>query len=195
MELIRPFSVEEPEQSKFEQAFPKMIQKFIKDLPRIETSDLEKDSRCMICQHEYGLDILDTDTIEEAEEAVRLPCGHLAGRKCISTWLESDDGDSCPMCRKTFFRVAPWPHIIPDKKDWKKLKVPYFDDIYMTLYRADYTLENIGARPRGHSPPGWIVRAAGRYHEDNPSLDDFLRDHEFSENVREENPLDFASRS
>lgn len=57
-----------------------MIHDFLKELPRIETSELGNDSRCMIYQREYGLEHSDADTIEEAEEAVRLPCGHLAGR-------------------------------------------------------------------------------------------------------------------
>lgn len=181
MDHIRPFSIEGPKQNEFKQAFLKMIDDFLGKLPRIGLDELEKDSRCMICQHEYGLENSDADTIEEAEEAVRLPCGHLAGRSCISTWLQPDKGDSCPMCRKKFFVVAPWPHIIPDKKYWDKLKyfVPSFDDICLSLFRSDYTLENIGTELRGNAPPGWIVRAAGPFPSENESLYGFFRDHEF----------------
>ncbi|CAD6583669.1 MAG: hypothetical protein ASARMPRED_001468 [Alectoria sarmentosa] len=176
MEIIRPFSIEGPEQEKFEQGVRKMIDEFLEELPRIETSELAKDSQCVICQCEYGLGNSDVDTIEDVEEAVRLPCGHLGGRKCILKWLKL--GNSCPMCRKKVYLVAPWPHIIPDENYWDELKyfVPSFDDICRTLFRSDYTLENMGSGLRGRSPPGWIVRPPGCDNEDDKSLLGFFHD-------------------
>ena len=182
MEVIRPFSIEAFKQTEFEETLLKMINDFLEELPRIKTSELGNDSRCMICQQEYGLTKSDADTIIEAEEAVRLPCGHHAGQNCISIWLQPDKGgDSCPTCRRKFFVVVPWPHIVPDRKSWGELKyfVPNFDDICLSLFRSDYTLENIGTGLRGISPPGWIVRAPGRFPEKNESLRGFFRDHEF----------------
>ena len=181
MDLIRPFSIEGPQQRKFVQAYLEMIEEFLKNLPRIEASELANDSRCIICHHEYSLaNSDDATTIEEAEEAVRLPCGHRAGRKCILTWLQQNKKDSCPICRMRFFLAVPWPQLVPDERYWDELKhfIPDFYKICMTLYRSDYTLENIGANPRVQSPPGWIVRATGRYGQDSESLRGFLRDHE-----------------
>lgn len=177
MDLIRPFSIEGSEQDDFEQGFRKMIQDFVQRLPIIKADELAKDSQCMICQNEYGLGNLKNETIEEA---VHLPCGHHAGRKCLATWLQPKQGDSCPMCRKRVFQLLPWPHIIGER-DWDESKYyfPTFDDICMTIFRSDYTLPNTRPEPRSHSPPGWIVRAAGRYNEDDKSLIGFFRNHDF----------------
>lgn len=89
MDHIRPFSIEESKQDEFVQSIPKMIQDFLNELPRVETSKLAEDGWCMICHQKYGLENPDADTIEEAEEVVCFPCGHHAGRKCISTWLQT----------------------------------------------------------------------------------------------------------
>ena len=79
-----------------------------------------------------------------------------------------------------FFLAVPWPQLVPDEKYCDEMKpfIPDFEKICMTLYRSDYTLENIGAKPRVQSPLGWIMRATGRYGQDNESLRGFLRDHE-----------------
>ena len=177
MDLIRPFSIEGSEQDDFEQGFQKMIQNFVQRLPIIKADELAKDSQCMICQNEYSLGDLKNETIEEA---VHLPCGHHAGRKCLATWLQPKQGDSCPMCRKRFFQILPWPHIIGER-DWDESKYyfPTWDDICMTIFRSDYTLLNTRPEPRSHSPPGWIVRAAGRHNEDDKSLIGVFRDHDF----------------
>ena len=177
MDIIRSFSIEKSQQDDFEQGFQKMIQEFVQRLPRMEKNELAKDSQCVICQNEYRLETLNTDSVEEA---VRLPCGHHAGRKCIATWLKPKHGDSCPMCRKRFFQIVPWPQIITDK-DWDETKyyIPTFDDICMTIFRSDYNLQHIGAGPRGDPFPGWIVRAAGRSSESNKHLVCFFQDYQF----------------
>ncbi|KAF6235636.1 hypothetical protein HO173_006319 [Letharia columbiana] len=184
MDHIRPFSIEKSKQDEFVQSIPKMIQDFLNELPRVEASKLAEDGQCMICHQKYGLENPDADTIEEAEGAVCFPCGHHAGRKCISTWLQTS-GDSCPLCRKKFFLVVPWPHIIPDEKDREDLKYhpPDFEDICSSLRRSDYILENVRTGLRGRSLPGWIVRAAGNYYEYNESQGNFFRDHEFRKMV------------
>lgn len=43
------------------------------------------------------------------KEAVRLPCGHIFGSHCISTWIsgwENGDPPSCPSCRALLPRVG-----------------------------------------------------------------------------------------
>ena len=83
MDLIRPFSIEGSQQRAFVQVYLGIIEEFLKKLPRMEASELANDTRCIVCYHEYSLANPDATTIEEAEEAVRLPCGHHAGRKYI----------------------------------------------------------------------------------------------------------------
>ena len=181
MAHIRSFSVEGPEQDKFKHTFRKVIEIFLEELPSMDTCELaeDEDGRCMICQHEYRSGNRNA-RLNGAEEAVCLPCGHHAGRACTSEWLQPGNGDSCPLCRKKFFFIAPWPHVIPGENDSDNVQhsVPSFDDICMTLFRSDYALENITAEPRRCPPPGWIVRAAGRSREDVTLWRSFFDDEE-----------------
>ena len=68
---------------------------FVDRLPDISLNDLHVDSRtCLICIESYG-------RTETPENPVRLPCGHVVGRSCISRWLTTSN--SCPLCRRVLF--------------------------------------------------------------------------------------------
>lgn len=66
--------------------------RFVDQLPDITLDDLPADSRsCHICLDSYG----------SPENPIRLPCGHVVGRSCISRWLATSN--SCPLCRRVLF--------------------------------------------------------------------------------------------
>ena len=74
---------------------------FINGLPRVACADLpddEHEKRCSICLQEYMVG-------REGEVALKLPCGHLFGARCLLTFFTSQTRDtdyfrsSCPMCR------------------------------------------------------------------------------------------------
>jgi hypothetical protein len=74
---------------------------FINGLPRVSCSDLpvnKNDRTCSICLQEYMVG-------REGEVALKLPCGHLFGARCLLTFFTSQARDtdslmsSCPMCR------------------------------------------------------------------------------------------------
>ena len=75
---------------------------FLQNLPIVVVDELPEDERrCHICHDPY----LQGD---EAEEPVRLPCGHHFGQACINRWLSPDDVEpksTCPICRTSFFTV------------------------------------------------------------------------------------------
>lgn len=51
----------------------------------------------MVCKEKLGTAPLDSIP---AEEAVRLPCGHICGFACLSSWLSPNlYRNSCPYCR------------------------------------------------------------------------------------------------
>lgn len=68
--------------------------KFVDQLPGMNLKDLPKDSSCNICMDPFS-------STEDPELPVRLPCGHVIGRNCISKWLATSN--SCPLCRRVFF--------------------------------------------------------------------------------------------
>ena len=76
-------------------------QKFLDELPDVEMKDLqqneEEGATCHICT-----EVFDNGTRAGAEAAVKLPCGHVLGRKCMSRWLGTNN--SCPMCRRVLFQ-------------------------------------------------------------------------------------------
>ena len=79
---------------------------FLNQLPEVPKAELPSDT-CMICLCPYGT----TEGNEEVGEvAIRLPCNHVMGSKCISTWLSPDHemrNSTCPYCRCKFFDVYP----------------------------------------------------------------------------------------
>ncbi len=86
-----------------------MAQIFLDGLPQVTLEGLTAESKCMICLNEYGTEIEE----DSVENAVRLPCGHDVGAKCIQTWLSPDKEarNSCPACRMTFFPAQPRPYM------------------------------------------------------------------------------------
>lgn len=72
---------------------------FIDSLVSLELDDLEKgDNICAICLQLYREG-------EAQEIPLQLPCGHIFGKECLSTWLTDIGNDGahvacCPMCRK-----------------------------------------------------------------------------------------------
>ena len=65
--------------------------RFLDQLPEISTKDLPNDTVCHICMDEFG-------STEDPEPPVKLPCGHVIGRNCISRCLKTKN--SCPLCRR-----------------------------------------------------------------------------------------------
>ena len=77
-------------------------QKFIDSLPKVEISSLDEEDRtCSICYDEYG--VARPEAEEPAEDPVKMPCGHVFGKLCITTWLE--EHCTCPACRHKLLKV------------------------------------------------------------------------------------------
>ena len=78
---------------------------FLRGLPRVPTAERPSDT-CMICLRQYGVSESNDDV---AEVAVRLPCDHVMGLGCITTWLTPAGGgrnNSCPYCRHKLFYLS-----------------------------------------------------------------------------------------
>jgi hypothetical protein len=52
------------------------------------------DYDCPVCAEQYGVSHED----HEAENPAHLPCGHIIGAGCLTTWLRKKN--SCPICRR-----------------------------------------------------------------------------------------------
>lgn len=74
-----------------------IVSNTMKRLPVIPPSELAEDAECSICMEPYK-------TGCDADAAVRLPCGHVFGSRCLATWFSSG-GDTCPLCRGVLFEV------------------------------------------------------------------------------------------
>lgn len=83
---------------------------FINGLPRVSCADLPVDKidrTCSICLQEYMVG-------REGEVALKLPCGHLFGARCLLTFFASQTSDTdyyrsscnCPMCRSQLPQFA-----------------------------------------------------------------------------------------
>ena len=87
-----------------------MSEAFLRQLLRVENSVQEQPNSCFICYTEYGTLCEKTGTVEVA---IRLPCKHIVGSRCIATWLDPTGGasNSCPVCRHKFFPAQPRPYL------------------------------------------------------------------------------------
>ena len=64
----------------------------VKPFTIVEISSLDADNQnCPICWEPF----------QEGDCAIRLDCSHVFGRKCIQTWVLSNN--TCPQCRKPIF--------------------------------------------------------------------------------------------
>ena len=82
-----------------------MAQEFRQRLLRsenVERVDEAQNLTCMICLEKYGTINPSTGAVEVQ---IRLPCSHMVGSICISTWLSGQN--SCPLCREEFFDAEP----------------------------------------------------------------------------------------
>lgn len=87
-------------------------------------TQLKDEISCHIC-HEIFF------TGANPEIALKLPCGHILGIKCLSPWLAplsehpEETQDSCPTCRQTVLgELLPETNIMQDRRMW----VERFDD-------------------------------------------------------------------
>ncbi|KAK4695827.1 hypothetical protein P7C71_g1981, partial [Lecanoromycetidae sp. Uapishka_2] len=75
---------------------------FLASLPILPINELPEDCRCCgICQEDYL-------TGSTPENSLRLPCQHVFGNSCLSTWLSPDEEKpkkTCPMCRAVLFET------------------------------------------------------------------------------------------
>ncbi|KFZ14173.1 hypothetical protein V502_06198 [Pseudogymnoascus sp. VKM F-4520 (FW-2644)] len=73
---------------------PKPRQRFRTGPERVRVTDLKEDETdCPICYRDYYT----SDSQNESEDAVRIECGHLHGRRCLDKWIQ--ENDTCPTCR------------------------------------------------------------------------------------------------
>ena len=82
---------------------------FVKQLPRLDLVDLPElqDYPCWICQEPYMLGSHPvSEPVDEHETPVRLPCNHVFGERCLTSWFNTYRGDldtfntQCPLCRQ-----------------------------------------------------------------------------------------------
>ena len=83
-----------------------MAQAFLNNLLQMQNTGQNQGERCAICLEGYGTLSRDTGTIEIG---IRLPCSHSIGSACIAMWLK--DNNTCPICRREFFRALPRPYL------------------------------------------------------------------------------------
>lgn len=71
----------------------------------IEVASLAEDDReCRICYEDLGSDTSNDRKCRKPEQPVKLPCGHVFGRRCMMTWLmDRTDEATCPTCRRVIY--------------------------------------------------------------------------------------------
>ena len=73
---------------------PKPRQRFRTGPGRVRVADLkEGEIDCPICYRDYYTG----DSQNELEDAVKIECGHVYGRRCLDKWIQ--ENDTCPTCR------------------------------------------------------------------------------------------------
>ncbi len=102
---------------------------FLEGLPIVPLRELA-DGDCNICMEPYVTGC--------GSNVVRLPCGHLFGSKCLSTWLSSGAA-TCPMCRAVVIKEQPNSQSAPPRPsrlaEWRGAAdfLDYIDDLYSIL--------------------------------------------------------------
>ncbi|MCJ1469876.1 hypothetical protein MMC07_008520, partial [Pseudocyphellaria aurata] len=103
-----------------------MAKFFVDELHHASVGDIELEDPCDICAEEFFGDV---------HRAVKLPCNHVFGRKCIERWLTPSlnlDGASslgantCPKCRRVFFPQQ----IQLDSPNSMELRIKFWDLAY-----------------------------------------------------------------
>ena len=116
--------------SKMSPSLPAMMPShFLRELPEVQ--DLAEDDECPVCLQNY----VPTDYVPrnapapgliarlvsmavgrkpepmETEHAVRLPCQHILGSKCIRRWISPQKGNqnTCPYCVQQLFTPVKYP--------------------------------------------------------------------------------------
>ncbi|OBT85806.1 hypothetical protein VE02_06031 [Pseudogymnoascus sp. 03VT05] len=73
---------------------PKLRQRFRTGPERVRVAELKEDEiDCPICYRDYYTG----DSENESEDAVKIGCGHVYGRRCLDKWIQ--ENDTCPTCR------------------------------------------------------------------------------------------------
>ncbi len=88
-----------------------MAQDFLEGLAKLSVYELPTDSMCMICLNAYS-----TQSLDNNDDPVRIPCNYHVGFECISIWLSPDKTaqNTCPYCRARFFPAQPRPYMEHD---------------------------------------------------------------------------------
>ncbi|KAL8789414.1 MAG: hypothetical protein Q9213_001171 [Squamulea squamosa] len=63
-------------------------------------TDTLEDNTCHIC----------LNTFTESDEPAKLPCGHILGSSCLTTWTNERRYPTCPICREPYLRSPPQGH-------------------------------------------------------------------------------------
>ena len=114
---------------------PMRLSDFLSQLPEVQ--DVTDDDECPVCLQTY----LPTTAVAapapgmiqgflsrflrqepepiKPETAVRLPCQHMIGSRCIKHWLSQEDHHTCPYCVKDLF--IPIDHPSCNHPDWNML--------------------------------------------------------------------------
>ena len=116
---------------------PRMrLKEFLSQLPEVQ--DVTDDDECPVCLQTYiptpapaapapgGFQGFFSKFIRqgpepiEPESAVRLPCRHVIGSRCIKRWLSPEEGhNTCPYCVQQLFTPIEHPHC--NHPDWDML--------------------------------------------------------------------------
>ncbi|EPE36437.1 RING/U-box [Glarea lozoyensis ATCC 20868] len=105
--------------------------KYPKVFEPVKVEDLEEGKGdCVICYCPLGKPtVLDEETWQE--DAVKLPCGHIFGSRCLQKCEFKDWGFSCPYCRKEYERENWW---FPSKEPIG----PRYEEVDWILHVGEY---------------------------------------------------------
>lgn len=83
-------------------SFCHTVASFVNNLPKVSCADLSfsSEKECCICCEDF-------EGPDDGEKAVKLPCGHVFGEKCLLLFLSSRATlNNCPMCRAKLPHLA-----------------------------------------------------------------------------------------